>query len=63
MVSGVYQNLDNYQNNNSNLLNDRDMLPKHTINTNDDGNKGETRSINIPASILYSSLKYKTLKT
>lgn len=31
------------------LLNDLDMLPKQTTKTKADGNKGETRSINIPA--------------
>lgn len=30
------------------LLNDLDKLPKQTISINAEGNKGETRSINIP---------------
>lgn len=32
-----------------NLLKDLDRLPRQTTNTKADGNKGETRSINIPA--------------
>lgn len=30
------------------LLNDLDRLPKQTMSINAEGNKGETRSINIP---------------
>lgn len=40
-------------NGNKNLLNDLDKLPKQTMNTNAEGNKGETRSINIPATKNY----------
>lgn len=35
----------------ANLLNDLDKLPKQTITIKADGNKGETRSSNIPATI------------
>jgi hypothetical protein len=45
------------------LLNDRDRLPKQTINTKAEGNKGETRSINIPETSTKAFLIILTLKT
>lgn len=45
------------------LLNDRDRLPKQTINTKAEGNKGETRSINIPETSTKAFLVILTLKT